>query len=795
MELPECPVCLQTYDGDFTIPRVLSCGHTTCQNCLNHLPRKFPLAVRCPACTQVVKLPPGGGPSALPKNIDLLRLITTNTQDPKPHKLSVNDDSILDRNHLFFPDRQIWSDQLYSEWKTWVLPPDAVSTTTMTALKDGGDRRQRIELFEVGSLTNDDDSCQDSVLKFGYWAKVLKCLADMREEQIQELLVVFRACSNAKRLCKVFGLWGDLESASLFIVFEKLSEMPILDFDGLPKGGLFSFGLIAMEICEAVISLNKEGLIAGCLGLSCFKFDEFGHAYVDLSEILLMGRGIRNHLAEGGRRTEDEEIRVLVSHLRKSGMFASPEALFEVLKKNGAEVVQLGGYSKYSLGNGSDDVWSLACILLSLLFPKQFDEETIKVEFLPLQKIICRCLNSDPESRPLVTDVWKCIREMVIVPQFDIAIKVNDVEVSEESKGRCLIQLELLETKVIDNVEEASSEKDLVDGLSEGNFKWKDLEGHLDCITGLAVGGGFLFGSSYAKTIHVWSLVDFSHVQTFRGHEHKVMDVIFVEEEEPLCVSADGGGGIFVWSTRNPLSQEPLKKWNEQKDWRFSGIHSLTAGGNGCIYTGSGDKTIKAWSLKDGTLLCTMMGHRSTVSTLAVCNGVLYSGSWDGTIRLWTLSDHSLLTVLGEGTPGNLSAVLSIAADQQVLVASHENGTVEVWKDDSLIKSTRDHSGAVFTVSIEGKWLFTGGWDKTINVQEFLNGDNNLQLDSIPVGSIPCNAVVTTMLCWQGKLFVGFGDRTFKSLIFSATVSKQRNACQEEIGDEEDEHEVAYTRA
>ncbi|KAM7252812.1 hypothetical protein ACFE04_025430 [Oxalis oulophora] len=752
LELPECPVCLQMYDSEYTIPRVLACGHTTCQDCLTHLPTKFPNTIRCPACTQLVKFPNGGGPTSLPKNIDLLRL--SNPPPPqKPHKTLTHqnqNDSFLFTNCSSY--------QLYSTWKKWVLP--SVD-------------RSKVSLLEVGFLIKDNH-----VLKFGYLAKVMKCLADMTEDERQELLLVFEACSNARRsVCRVLGLWGDLESGSLCIVFEKFYDMVIVDYYGVVKNGLFSFALMGMEMCEAVISLHKEGLVAGCLGVSCFKSDEFGHVYVDVSEILMMGREIRKLVAEagfGGRKVEDEEVRVLASKLSKVGVFVSPEALFEILKKKGVEV-EFGGCSKYLVGNGSD-VWLLACVLLSFLYRKQFNEEILcsvititdeisfeKVtslfreslgeEFIPLQQIICQCLNFDPESRPLVTDVWKCIREMVILPQSDNAVKADDLAIGEKCKGRCLILLELcqlrkeiVETKVIDEVHEeeecpvvgeTSSEKQLVDGLSEGNVKWKDLKGQLDCITGLAVGGGFLFGSSYDKSIHVWSLVDFVHVHTFLGHEHKVMALIYVDEEEPFCVSADGGGCIYVWSTCSPHSQEPLKKWYEEKDWRFSGIHTLTAAGNGYIYTGSGDKTIKAWSLKDGTLFCTMKGHRSTVSSLAVCNGVLYSGSWDGTIRLWSLSDHSLLTVLGEDTPVNLGAVLSIAADEQILVASHENGFVKIWRDDLLVKATKNHVGAVFAVSMEGKWLFTGGRDKTINVQELFTGDD-LDVDPLLVGSITC---------------------------------------------------------
>jgi WD40 repeat protein len=81
---------------------------------------------------------------------------------------------------------------------------------------------------------------------------------------------------------------------------------------------------------------------------------------------------------------------------------------------------------------------------------------------------------------------------------------------------------------------------------------------------------------------------------------------------------------------------------------------------------------------QDGILSCTMNGHKSTVSSLAVCDGVLYSGSWDGTIRIWSLDDHSPLAVLGEDMRGNVASVLSLAADKHMLIAAHENGCIKV---------------------------------------------------------------------------------------------------------------------
>jgi WD40 repeat protein len=164
-----------------------------------------------------------------------------------------------------------------------------------------------------------------------------------------------------------------------------------------------------------------------------------------------------------------------------------------------------------------------------------------------------------------------------------------------------------------------------------------------------------------------------------KGHEHKITAIVVVDNDnQSLCISGDSGSGIFVWCVDPSLSNEPLNKWYESNDWIYRGVHCLAVSGTGYLYTGSRDKSIKAWSLEDYSLRCTMTGHKSTVSCLAVACGILYSGSWDGSIRSWWLTDHSPLSVLEDGTPGSITPVLSISTELDFVVASYENGCLKV---------------------------------------------------------------------------------------------------------------------
>ena len=58
---------------------------------------------------------------------------------------------------------------------------------------------------------------------------------------------------------------------------------------------------------------------------------------------------------------------------------------------------------------------------------------------------------------------------------------------------------------------------------------------------------------------------------------------------------------------------------------------------NNILYSGSRDKTIRAWNLDTNECIATLQGHTSNVLCLIVHNNILYSGSLDKTIRAWQL--------------------------------------------------------------------------------------------------------------------------------------------------------------
>lgn len=681
----------------------------------------------------------------------------------------------------------------------------------------------RIGVFRDGTLGN--ISCN---FAFGYESKIMKVLLLMEETERNEVGLILNAGLRLNRVGKVFGIWFNEEDNNVYLVFEKFRSGSVNSVGELTggfwgksrgEGDKFAyggFGMLGMDICEVINDLHVEGFTIGCLGVKSFSFNQFGRVFVDLFNVLLTGSRVCRMMSE----KDDWENTVVDATVLNDCVFVSPEVIFALLRRNGLRLED--GSLRYDVTYGSD-VWSLACLLIFLLVGNSFIaimhdyyediftasfrqkyvpyvdlytdwrdkiiiilEDKLGSELSSLKKILIECFSFNSESRPVLTAVWDCLKALLIKPEFDLGFHPK-TNILREIPSNCLVlgslchiltknerkkvnriaddSVEEEETGLSDvEVDDIKAEGNVIEAFSNSDVKCAELKGHFDCISGLAVGGGFLFSSSHDKSINVWSLQDFSFVHTFRGHEDRVTAVIFIDGGEPLCVSADKGGVICIWGARNPLNPSPMKKLFEPKDWRYSGIHALASSENHYLYTGSGDKTIKVWSLQDRSLINTITGHKSVVSALAVCDGVLYSGSWDGTVRLWSLGDHNALAVLGEDIPGNLSSVLSIAVEDDMLIVGHEDGSLKIWYNSMLVQSRNLHNGAVFSVCKAGSWLFSGGWDKTINVQEVPR--DGFQVEALVTGSCSTNSVVTSLLYFQGKLFVGLADRLVKVFYF-----------------------------
>ena len=185
---------------------------------------------------------------------------------------------------------------------------------------------------------------------------------------------------------------------------------------------------------------------------------------------------------------------------------------------------------------------------------------------------------------------------------------------------------------------------------------------------------------------------------------------------------------VFLWDTQPtaPTRRELIGHNNIVNALAFSPDSKTLA-------TGSHDTSIILWDVETGQPKGRpLLGHKELINALAFSpdGKTLASGSWDDTIIVWDVSDPvnpvNLATLAGSSED-----VISLAfsPDGKILASGykghelpedkHENSIIVLWSMDTkqpigapLTRHTDAVNGLVF--SPDGKYLFSGSWDKTI---------------------------------------------------------------------------------
>ncbi|KAI9658830.1 MAG: U3 small nucleolar RNA-associated protein 13 [Alyxoria varia] len=196
-----------------------------------------------------------------------------------------------------------------------------------------------------------------------------------------------------------------------------------------------------------------------------------------------------------------------------------------------------------------------------------------------------------------------------------------------------------------------------------------------------------LFASaSQDRTVKIWSLEDGEGVGVLRGHRRGVWTVKFAPHNTPSVNVGDSQG----------------------------------SGARGLVITGSGDKTLKLWSLTDYSCLRTFEGHTNNVLKVVWMNpasqsndtenneqdrqrklskrGVqVASAAGDGLVKVWDVNSGELATTLDNHT----DRVWALASHVSTggLVSGGGDSVITFWKDTT--SSTVAAAAAASTARVE----------------------------------------------------------------------------------------------
>jgi len=189
----------------------------------------------------------------------------------------------------------------------------------------------------------------------------------------------------------------------------------------------------------------------------------------------------------------------------------------------------------------------------------------------------------------------------------------------------------------------------------------------------------FFASASQDRTVKIWSLEDGEAVGVLRGHRRGVWSVKFAPKDTP----------------------------------QISGDNGQASSARGLILTGSGDKTIKIWSLSDYSCLRTFEGHTNSVLKV-VWMSHSPSNSEDGhdsskrTVQVATAGGDGLVKIWDANT-GELECTLDNHIDRvwalavhpttNALISGGADSVITFWKDTTT--STVAAAAAASTARVE----------------------------------------------------------------------------------------------
>ncbi|CAN6291737.1 unnamed protein product [Urochloa humidicola] len=160
--------------------------------------------------------------------------------------------------------------------------------------------------------------------------------------------------------------------------------------------------------------------------------------------------------------------------------------------------------------------------------------------------------------------------------------------------------------------------------------------------------------------------------------------------------------------------------------------------GAGILYSGSWDRTFKAWRVADSRCLESVPAHDDAVNTVAAAGfgGLVLTGSADGTVKVWRReivaggerTRHVLERVLREGGDdgGAVTAVAACPESRAVYVGTSD-GLVTCWRwgcgeeggdvgEPRRVGVLAGHRMGVMCLAVSGRVVVSGSADRTLCV-------------------------------------------------------------------------------
>lgn len=264
------------------------------------------------------------------------------------------------------------------------------------------------------------------------------------------------------------------------------------------------------------------------------------------------------------------------------------------------------------------------------------------------------------------------------------------------------------------------------------------LHRHEGNIFSIAVSKDFIFTGSESCRIHAWKQPDCAEMGYIKA---KVGDIRALLACGKLLFTTHGDYKIRVWDMslaesfqpkktvtlprKRPFFSYPRKNIHKHRDYISSIAYNQT---ERLLYTGSWDKTVKAWKVSERICVDSFVAHDGHVNSIVINqqDGRVFTCSSDGSVKIWRRvfgeSSHILtMTLKFQPSPVNALA-LSSTSSGCFLYSGSSDGLINFWEKEKM-SGRFNHGGflqghhfSVLCLVSVRDLLLSGSEDATIRI-------------------------------------------------------------------------------
>ena len=315
------------------------------------------------------------------------------------------------------------------------------------------------------------------------------------------------------------------------------------------------------------------------------------------------------------------------------------------------------------------------------------------------------------------------------------------------------------------------------------------LHRHEGNIFSITLTKDFIFTGSESKRIHVWKQPDCTEMGYIRANSGQVRAILACGR---MLFTTHSDCKIRVWNVSitdnfrpKKITTLPQRKsfflFPRKSTLQHRNIISCLAYNHEerLLYTGSWDRTVKAWNISEKHCVDSFVAHDGHVNAIVINehDGCVFTCSSDGSVKIWRRvfgeSSHILtMTLKFQLSPVNALA-LSLSQNTCLLYSGSSDGLINFWEKEKM-SGRYNHGGflqghhfAILCLIAIGDLVFSGSEDSTIRVWRREEGNCLHSCLSVIEGhhgpvrclaaSLESDNVVKSLLIYSASL-----DQTFK---------------------------------